>query len=321
LSWSIPSGYHLEVFIDFGEWRFAMELRHLRYFVAVAEECHFGRAARRLFISQPPLSRQIRDLEEEIGLQLLERTRTQVRLTAAGRQFLEGARQTLVQAERTVAFAKQAAEGKTGFLSIGYIPTGDLAVIPKVLLPFRKQYPRIELELRSLAVAPQIDELRRERIHLGFLRLPVHAPDLRIEHVHSETLIVALRERHPLARRPRIALARLASEDFLVFPRRLAPAYYDEIISFFRKAGISPKIGHEVESLQTQLALVSAGFGFALLPSSVREIRRRGVVYRELDEPVPRVDMAVATLDRTPSETLQHFLKVLRQVYRPPRTP
>ncbi|HLY75656.1 MAG TPA: LysR substrate-binding domain-containing protein [Planctomycetota bacterium] len=297
-----------------------MELRHLRYFVAVAEECHFGRAARRLFISQPPLSRQIRDLEEEIGLQLLERTRTQVRLTAAGRQFLEGARQTLVQAERTVALAKQAAEGKTGFLSIGYIPTGDLGVIPKVLRPFRKQYPNIELELRSLPVAPQIDELRRERIHLGFLRLPVHAPDLRIEHVHTESLIVALREKHPLSRHSRIGLERLASEDFLVFPRRLAPAYYDEIISFFRKAGISPRIGHEVESLQTQLALVSAGLGFALLPSSAREIRRRGVIYRDLDEPVPRVDVAVATLDRTPSETLGHFLKVVRQCYRSPRS-
>src|SRR5579862_6395491 len=199
-----------------------MELRHLRYFVAVAEECHFGRAAKRLFISQPPLSRQIRDLEEEVGIELLERTRNRVRLTDAGRQFLEGARQTLIQAERTVALAKQAAEGKTGFLSIGYIPTGDLGVIPKVLLPFRKRYPRIELELRSLPVTPQIEELRRERIHLGFLRLPVHAPDLHIEHVHTETLIVALQEGHPLTRHPRIPLPRLATEDFLVFPRRLA---------------------------------------------------------------------------------------------------
>jgi len=298
-----------------------MELRHLRYFVAVAEECHFGRAARRLFISQPPLSRQIRDLEEEVGTELLERTRNQVRLTEAGRQFLEGARQTLVQAERTVAQARQVAEGNTGFLSIGYIPTGDLGVIPKVLSPFRKQYPRIVLELRSLPVAPQIEELRRERIHLGFVRLPVQAPDLRIEHVHSESLIVALQERHPLTRRTRIPLSSLASEEFLVFPRRLAPAYYDEIISFFRKAGISPRIGHEVESLQTQLALVSAGFGFALLPSSVREIRRTGVAYRDLTEPVPRVDMAVATLDRTPSETLQRFLEVVRRCYQRRRIP
>ncbi|HLY11925.1 MAG TPA: LysR substrate-binding domain-containing protein [Planctomycetota bacterium] len=296
-----------------------MELRHLRYFVAVAEECHFGRAAKRLFISQPPLSRQIRDLEEEVGIELLERTRNRVRLTEAGRQFLDGARQTLVQAERTVALAKQAAEGKTGFLSIGYIPTGDLGVIPKVLLPFRKKYPRVELELRSLSVTPQIDELRRERIHLGFVRLPVHAPDLRIELVHTESLIVAFQEGHALTRHPKISLSTLASEEFLVFPRRLAPTYYDEIISLFRKAGISPRIGHEVESLQTQLALVSAGLGFALLPSSVREIRRRGVVYRNLADPVPKVQMAVAYLDRPPTEILQRFLDIVRQCYRVPR--
>jgi DNA-binding transcriptional LysR family regulator len=299
----------------------AMELRHLKYFVAVAEEGHFGRAARRLFISQPPLSRQIRDLEEEVGVRLFERGRDRVRLTEAGRQFLEGARQTLVQADRTVALAKGAAEGKSGFLSIGYIPTGDLGVIPRVLLPFRKRYPKIELELRSLAVTPQIEELRRERIHLGFLRLPVHAPDLRIEHVHAEPLIVALQKGHPLARVSRVPLSRLASEDFLIFPRRLAPTYYDEIISFFRKAGFSPKIGHEVESLQTQLALVSAGLGFALLPASVREIRRNGVVYRDLAEPFLKVDMAVATLDRKPSETLQRFLEVVRHCYRRHRHP
>jgi len=298
-----------------------VELRHLKYFVAVAEEGHFGRAARRLFISQPPLSRQIRDLEEEVGVLLFERGRDRVRLTDAGRQFLEGARQTLVQADRTVVLAKNAAEGKSGFLSIGYIPTGDLGVIPKVLLPFRKRYPKIELELRSLAVTPQIEELRRERIHLGFLRLPVHAPDLRIEPVHTESLLVALQEGHPLSRASRISLSRLASEDFLVFPRRLAPTYYDEIISFFRKAGFSPKIGHEVESLQTQLALVSAGLGFALLPASVREIRRNGVVYRDLAEPFLKVDMAVATLDRKPSENLQRFLDVVRHCYRRHRHP
>jgi len=256
-----------------------------------------------------------------VGVLLFERGRDRVRLTDAGRQFLEGARQTLVQADRTVVLAKNAAEGKSGFLSIGYIPTGDLGVIPKVLLPFRKRYPKIELELRSLAVTPQIEELRRERIHLGFLRLPVHAPDLRIEHVHTESLLVALQEGHPLSRASRISLSRLASEDFLVFPRRLAPTYYDEIISFFRKAGFSPKIGHEVESLQTQLALVSAGLGFALLPASVREIRRNGVVYRDLAEPFLKVDMAVATLDRKPSENLQRFLDVVRHCYRRHRHP
>lgn len=295
-----------------------MELRHLRYFLAVAEESHFGRASRRLFISQPPLSRQIRDLEEELGVDLFERTGRQVRLTDAGRQFQEGARQTLAQAERAVALAKQAAQGKSGFLSIGYIPTGDLGVIPRVLGPFRRRYPKVELELRSLAITPQIDELRRERIHLGFLRPPVHAPDLRIEHIYRESLIVALQKKNPLARRGRLGLPSLAGEPFLMFPRRLAPAYYDELVSFFREAGFSPTIAHEVESLQTQLALVSAGLGVALLPASVREIRRSGVVYRELSEPTPKVDMAVAYLERNRSEVLRQFLEVVRSCYRKP---
>jgi DNA-binding transcriptional LysR family regulator len=293
-----------------------MELRHLRYFVAVAEECHFGRAAKKLFISQPPLSRQIRDLEEELGVELLERSKNRVRVTDAGRQFLEGARQTLAQAERAVGMARRAAQGKTGFLSIGYIPTGDLGVIPKVLRPFREEFPHVELELRSLAVTPQIDELRRERIHLGFLRLPVEAPDLKIERIYRESLIVALQEKHPLARRGRVGLRSLAKEPFLMFPRRLAPTYYDELVSFFRSAGFSPTIGHEVESLQTQLALVSAGMGVTLLPSSVREIRRSGVAYRDLAEPVPKVDMAVAYLARNRSEVLRQFLKVVRRCYK-----
>jgi DNA-binding transcriptional LysR family regulator len=293
-----------------------MELRHLRYFVAVAEESHFGRAARKLFISQPPLSRQIRDLEEELGLELLERSRHQVRLTDAGREFLDGARQTLAQAERAVGRAKQAALGRTGFLSIGYIPTGDLGVIPKVLRPFRKQHPHVQLELRSLPITPQVDELRRERIHVGFLRVPVHAPDLKIERIYTESLILAIQEKHPLARQRELRLSSLSSEPFLMFPRRLAPNYHDELIGFFRSAGFSPTIEHEVESLQTQLALVSAGLGLALLPSSVREIRRSGVAYRDLAEPVPSVEMAVAYLERNRSEVLSQFLEVVRSCYR-----
>jgi DNA-binding transcriptional LysR family regulator len=293
-----------------------MELRHLRYFVAVAEEAHFGRAARKLFISQPPLSRQIRDLEEELGVELLERSRRGVRLTDAGREFLEGARQTLAQAERTAGRARQAARGQTGFLAIGYIPTGDLGVIPKVLGPFRRRYPQVQLELRSLPVVPQIDELRHDRLHVGFVRTPVQAPDLVVEPVYREGLILALHEKHPVARQKKIRLASLAGEPFLMFPRRLAPAYHDELIGFFRSAGFSPNVAHEVESLQTHLALVSAGLGIAILPASVREIRRTGVVYRDLAEPDFKVEMAVAYLERNRSEVLRAFLDVVRSCYR-----
>jgi DNA-binding transcriptional LysR family regulator len=292
-----------------------MELRHLRYFVAVAEEGHFGRAARRLFISQPPLSRQIRDLEEELGVELLERRGPRFRLTDAGQQFLEGARQTLAQAERATGRARQAARGVAGFLSIGYTPTGDLQILPRILKPFHRAYPGVQLELRILPPTPQIEDLRRERIHVGFLRMPVDAPDLRIEHVCREPLLLAIPERHPLARRRRIRLSSLAQEPFLMFPRPLAPSYYDELIGFFRGAGFSPLIAHELESLQTMLALVAAGLGLALLPSSIRDIRRSGVVYRDLLGHVPHVDMAVAYLERNRSEVLRQFLDVVRTCY------
>ena len=179
-----------------------------------------------------------------------------------------------------------------------------------------------------LPVVPQIEELRRERIQVGFLRMPVDAPDLRIEHVCSEPVVLAIPERHPLARRRRIRLASLSREPFVMFPRAPAPAFYDELIGFFRRAGFSPFIAHEAESLQTMLALVSAGLGLTLMPSSIREIRRSGVVYRDLLGDAPRVDMGVAYLERNRSEVLRQFLDVVRSCFgatrrpaRPPRAP
>jgi len=292
-----------------------VELRHLRYFVAVAEECHFGRAAKRLFISQPPLSRQIRDLEDELGVALLERSNHRVKLTDAGRQFLEGARLTLTQADRAVSSARMAGQGRVGFLSIGYIPTSDLGVLPRVLRPFRDRFPEVELELRSVASSSQIRELRTGRIHLGFLRLPVPEPDIRTERLYREALVAVLPERHRLAKARGLDLRALAEERFIMFPRVIAPNYHDMLLSYFQKAGFSPAIAHEADNFQTHLGLVSAGLGVSLLPGSVREIRRRGVAIRPLREPAPFIEMAVAYLDRDRSETLHAFLGVVRECY------
>jgi DNA-binding transcriptional LysR family regulator len=292
-----------------------MELRHLRYFVAVAEECHFGRAARRLFMSQPPLSRQIRDLEDELGVALLERSNHQVKLTDAGQQFLEGARLTLTQADRAVSSARMAGQGRVGFLSIGYIPTSDLGVLPRVLRPFRDRYPHVELELRSVATSVQIRELRSGRIHLGFLRLPVQEPDIRTERLYREALVAVLPERHPLSRARRLDLRDLSHDRFIMFPRSIAPNYHDMLLSYFQKAGFSPSIAHEADNFQTHLGLVSAGLGVSLLPGSVREIHRRGAAIRPLREPAPFIEMAVAYLERNRSEALRAFLGVVRECY------
>jgi DNA-binding transcriptional LysR family regulator len=289
-----------------------MELRHLRYFVAVAEECHFGRAAQRLFISQPPLSRQIQDLEEELGVRLLERSNHKVRLTDAGHQFLEGARLTLAQADRAASRARRAGQGKLGYLPLGYIPTADLSLLPRILRPFRERYPDVELELRSAGVADQIRELRSGRILAGFIRLPVREPGLRVEPLFREPLVVALPRRHPLLAHRRVPVRALSQEPFIVFPRPLAPAYYDFLLSILEKAGFTPTIAHEADSFQTHLSLVSAGLGVCLLPSSVQEISRSGVVYRPIRDPSPEVEIGVAYLEENPSTVLERFLGVVR---------
>src|SRR5215470_3343253 len=150
-----------------------MELRHLRYFVAVAEELHFGRAAIRLHMAQPPLSQQIRQLEQEIGVTLLNRTKRRVELTPAGRAFLEEARRTLAQAERSVRTAQRASRGETGFLAIGFVPTADLDVLPRVLRAWRRRCPDVEVELSALSPAQQVEALREGRIQVGILRPPI----------------------------------------------------------------------------------------------------------------------------------------------------
>jgi DNA-binding transcriptional LysR family regulator len=291
----------------------AMELRHLRYFVAVAEELHFGRAAARVRIAQPPLSQQIRQLEQELGVTLFTRANRRVDLTSAGRAFLEEATRVLTQAEQAVRTAQRASRGEIGRLAIGFVPSADLDVLPRVLRVWKARFPYVEIELHSLLPPAQVDALRDDRLQIGFLRLPVDASGLVVAPILREPLLAALPRGHRLARSARVRLADLAEETMILFPSHVAPEYHDVFLGACRRAGFTPKVLHP-GSMQTNLGLVSAGLGVALMPASIRNLRRAGVVYRPLAPPVPQVEMAIAYRRDARSTVLAAFLDVLHEV-------
>ncbi len=293
-----------------------MELRHLRYFVAVAEELHFSRAAARLHIAQPPLSQQVRHLEHELGVALFTRTRRRVELTAAGRAFLAEARGVLEQAERATRIARRAGGGEIGHLSVAFVPSADLDLLPRVLRVWRQRFPDVELELQVLFAAAQMEALLAGRIQVGLVRLPI-APQRGViaERVQSEPLVAALPQRHRLARRRSVRLADLGDETLLLFPRHVAPGYYDVLVGAFEAAGITPRVFHP-GTLQTNLALVSAGLGVTLLPASIRNLRRTGVVYRPLASAAPEVELAVVYRHDERSPTVPAFVDLVRAAAR-----
>jgi DNA-binding transcriptional LysR family regulator len=294
----------------------AMELRHLRYFLAVAEELHFGRAAARLHIAQPPLSQQIRRLEQELGVALFDRDRRRVELTPAGRAFLAETRQVLAQAERAVRTAQRAGRGEIGRLAIGFVPSADLDVLPGALRVWGARFPEVEVELHAMLPDEQVQALRDRRLDVGLVRLPVDAGELAVESIQREPLVAVLPAGHLLAARGRVALAGLRGDPMILFPRRIAPGYHDLFVDACRRAGFVPRIARETESIQTNLGLVAAGLGVTLMPASIRSLRRTGVVYRPLAPPVPHVEMAVAYGREHRAAALPAFLQVLRRVTR-----
>ncbi|MGH9430032.1 MAG: LysR family transcriptional regulator [Terriglobia bacterium] len=291
-----------------------MELRHLRYFLAVAEELHFGRAAAKLHMSQPPLSQQIKRLEEEMGLRLFQRTRRKVQLTPAGSVFREEARQTLAQAECAVRSAQRASQGEIGQLVVGFVDSAVYHALPPVLRAFRGRFPDVELVLREQNPAEQFQALRSSRLNVGFARSAVTDPDLAQEEIFDEPLIAALPHTHALARRHRIQLRDLAGERFVFFPRALGPGFYDQVVSLCQKAGYSFRVVQEANEMQTIVSLVAAGIGVAIVPASIRSLRMPAVSYVSLAEPGARTAMRITWRREDTSPVLQAFLKVVHEV-------
>jgi DNA-binding transcriptional LysR family regulator len=272
-----------------------IDLRRLRSFVAVAETLHFGRAAARLHISQPPLSRQIQQLEQEIGTLLLRRNKRHVELTEAGAHLLVDARRMLTDVELMGERARRAALGAIGQLTLGFISAVDYSILPGVLRAFRETYPRVTLDLRELTSDIQLRDLRTLRIDAGMLLAPVDDASLMTLPLLREPLVAALPAVDPLARRGRrVSLSALSTRPFILFPRSNAPGLHDMITDFCRSAGFAPRVAQEAIQMQTIVSLVSAGLGVALVPASLMDLRRPGVVYRPLHEPSPKMTVALA---------------------------
>ena len=264
-----------------------IELRHLRYFVTVAEERHMTRAAQRLGIQQPPLSQQIRALEQAIGAPLLLRLPRGVELTEAGRVFLDEARLALDQVAHAMEAARRTARGEEGSLAIGYTSSAAFhALIPAVVRSFRQGSPDVALVLEEGSTADLVPALQRQQLDAAFIRVPVgEASELTIEHLADERMLAALPAHHPLAVQPgSIALADLADETFVLYRRPTGPGLYDAIIAACRSVGFSPRVGQEAPRLLSTLSLVAAGLGVSIIPDSMRRLDTEGIAYRPLSD-------------------------------------
>lgn len=291
------------------------ELRQLRYFVAVAEEMHFGRAARRLHMTQPPLSQAIQALEAQLGTPLFFRTRRSVALTAAGQTLLPEVQRLLQQIDGLASLAQSAAAGESGRLSVAFVPMADYSVLPQALREFRTALPSVHLDLQEATTDIQLDLLASGRIDVGFL-LPPLPEKLKAEvdylPLTSEPLVLALPEGIATAR-TKMSLKRCADLPLIIFPRRMSPTFHDQILGCLREAGLSPRIGQEAIQMQTIVSLVSAGMGFALVPQSVSNMKRPGVEYRALLETSPWVEIGLAWRRDNPSPVLAAFLELMRK--------
>ena len=291
-----------------------MELRHLRYFLTVAEELHFGRAAERLHIAQPPLSQQIRQLENELGFELFHRTKRKVELTEAGKAFLTEVQQIFRQLEQAIFWGRQVSRGEVGQLVVGFVSSAAYNILPDFLLQFRNSNPNINLELHELTTDEQLRWLQSGRIDIGFVRPPVDENIYGSKIVFQESLIVAVPENHRLANLEKISLKSLMDESFILFPRFLAPGLYDLIISFCQQFDFSPKLAQEAIQMQTIVSLVAAQIGIAIVPESLQNLQRTGVVYKSFIEETPQVSIAMIWRRNDVSIILERFLEVSQDI-------
>jgi DNA-binding transcriptional LysR family regulator len=293
-----------------------IELRLMRSFVAVAEELHFGRAAVRLGISQPPLSKHIQQLEETLGASLLQRNNRSVTLTAAGRVFLDEARRTVEQFERAISLAQHADRGESGHLALGFIDAAIYSIVPDAVRLFAQAYPNVKLSLTEMLIPEQIDALAEHRIDAGLIHPPIDRPGIAIETILIEPLIVALPSGHPLARHKEIALPLIAKEPLIQFPRFINPSLYDEILVLCRGAGFSPRIALEPTPKQTIIGLVAAGLGLSLLPACLGNLMRRGVTYRPLTGGNLNIVTSLAWREGENTPAVERFREVVRKASR-----
>ncbi|MFI5793463.1 LysR substrate-binding domain-containing protein [Streptomyces sp. NPDC051677] len=291
-----------------------MELRHVSAFLAVAEELHFGRAAKRLQMAQPPLSQQIRQLEKELGVQLFERNTRSVRLTSAGQALVEPARTILEDIDVATRIAKAAGRGEFGRVTVGFAGASSHETLPLLTRAVAAAHPGIELVLEGQTYANiALGRVAERALDLGFVRLPVTQPGVAARVIAEEELVCALPSGHPLARRKRIPVAELSDERFVSFPANSGSSLRDATVRTCEDAGFTPRVAQEAPDSHTILALVAAGVGVTLTLTSCQHIQQTGLVYRPLTGPPIRLQAALAWRKDNPSAALRAVLAVAEE--------
>lgn len=297
-----------------------MEFRQLRYFVAVAEELNFSRAAKRLYISQQALSKQISDLEKELEIQLFDRTKYYVKLTEAGAVFLNESRQVLDRVKNAVQLSRRAARGEIGQIKISFVASALHSVLPKILRIFRENYPDVEIIMNEQCTHYQERSLLKNEIDLGFLYLPIEDKSFNIQPILEDNLVVVLPKKHPLANLEKLSLKDLKNESFILHPRNEGPVLYDRIISLCEAAGFVPKIVQEVSTSKTRIGWVAADLGISFVFASLQNLINSEVVYKQINEVDISLKLALVWRKDNSSLVLQEFLKIVENVISPPVT-
>jgi DNA-binding transcriptional LysR family regulator len=289
-----------------------IDIRRLRYFLAVAEELHFGRAAERLNIAQPALSRQIASLEAAIGALLFDRTRSNIHLTAAGEALQPRARDILARVADAARVAKRAAEGKVGVIQVGFVGSASFSILPNILGAFRADHPDVELVLHAMNTAELREALVDRSIDVAFARPGINDPEIVNDVIYREPLIIALPEEDRLAEQNQIAIGDLSGHPFVLYPRHPRPSFADTILQICRTEGFSPNIAQETMEIQTALSLISVGAGVTLVPEATCEAQLRGVAYRPILGDVPLTQLSLAYRRDNRSAVLAAFCALVR---------
>ena len=292
--------------------------RQLRSFIALAEELHFGRAAKRVNISQPALSLQIRGIEDDLQVKLFARSRRKTELTKAGEIFLQEARDVLLRTEQAITTVRRAALGQVGTLRIGFISTAAAIIMPPLVKRFREQYTHVEIDLRNVLTRDQVTQLQERKLDIGFLRVPLQTPaEIRTRVVHREPFVLLVPANHPLAEKKDLQLADCGHADFIMYSRKMAPGFHDLILSMLHRAGLTPHVVQEAAEMYTLISLVATGLGIAVAPASISLHRAENVVVRELTDEAVRSEIAIAWNVNHVSMTTQLFLQMVFKESKP----
>ncbi|MDB5899531.1 MAG: transcriptional regulator, LysR family [Ramlibacter sp.] len=291
-----------------------LEIRQLRYFQAVAEELHFGRAAARVAIAQPALSRQIQQLEEELGTPLLRRTQRKVELLPAGALLLERTRMILHELERAAADTRRTGAGELGRLTVGFIHSSTYGLLPSIVGRFRELYPRIELELQELPITGQHAALLRGSIDVGLLRVQSAPAELEILPVMEDPLLLALPTLHPLAGRQKLRLKSVAGDPFVMFGKGDSALFHGRILALCQRAGFEPQVAQYATQIHTVVGLVGAGLGVAVVPATARNLRPENVRFVRLADEAEPLHVALAWRRGQETPAIRSFRRVTEQV-------